>query len=206
MESFWKVVVLFVIVLNPFLLSVYLSNLVDEYSNRAFVSAVVKASLISLAVFSIFSFTGEKFFRDILQVRYGSFLVLGGLIFLIISLQYLLQGAKALTLLRGDPKTVEAAIAMPFMIGPGTISVAVLAGSRLETHWLGVLAIAVGLVITVLFLLVMKAILNFVKTRDEVVVQRYYDIVGRFSSLVIGTISVDMIIRGVEDIMENWGT
>jgi multiple antibiotic resistance protein len=204
MESFTQIVILFVIVLNPFLLSVYLSNLVDEYSNRAFIGAVAKASVISLVVFSIFSFTGETFFRQILQVRYGSFLVLGGLVFLILSLQYLLQGAKALTLLRGDPKTVEAAIAMPFMIGPGTISVAVLAGARLESDWLGVLAIAMGLVITVLFLLIMKTILNFVKTRNEVVVRRYYDIVGRFSSLVMGTISVDMITRGIGDIMEHW--
>jgi small neutral amino acid transporter SnatA (MarC family) len=82
--------------------------------------------------------------------------------------------------------------------------VAVLAGARLESDWLGVLAIAMGLAITVLFLLIMKTILNFVKTRNEVVVRRYYDIVGRFSSLVMGTISVDMITRGISDIMEHW--
>jgi multiple antibiotic resistance protein len=37
-----------------------------------------------------------------------------------------------------------------------------------------------------------------VRKRQERLVERYVDIVGRISALVIGTIAVDMILRGID--------
>jgi multiple antibiotic resistance protein len=70
-------------------------------------------------------------------------------------------------------------------------------GSRLP-QWVACLSILVALALSCLFLLIAKLLFDFVKQRNEAIIERYMEICGRVSAILIGTIAVDMIMRGID--------
>lgn len=199
MEPFIKSVTLMVVLLNPFLMSLYLADLIDELDNRQFTRVLTRGAIIATTVFVVFALTGDAFFSKVLQVRFASFLIFGGVIFLVIALRYFSVGAEALRGLRGDPQFLEGSVAMPFMIGPGTISASVLTGLRLPAGQ-SIIAILTSMVLAVGSLWIFKTLLDYVRRHNETLLRRYYDIVGRFSAFIIGSIAVEMIVQGWERI------
>lgn len=207
-QAFFGSVALLLVLLNPFMMTVYLLDLIRSMNSGRMARVLLRASLISLAVFCGFAWAGDAVFTEILQVQFGSFLVFGGIIFLIIAVRAMVFGARLMSELRGEPEHIAGAVAMPFMIGPGTVSGAILAGARLPVP-MAFLAIAVALVVVVVGVMALKWLHDVVQTRNEALVERYVDIVGRATTVVIGTIAVDMIFRGVEMFLlriQNGGT
>ena len=86
---------------------------------------------------------------------------------------------------------------MPFMVGPGTVSASILAGARLPLPW-ALAAIATAMAVTVIGLTLLKSIHTRLKASHAKLVDRYIDLVGRASALLIGTIAIDMILTGIE--------
>lgn len=129
MEDFYlRSFLLFFSLFNPFLMSIYLLELIRGLPTSTFAYVLLRGSVISGCVFMVFSWQGEAFFRDYLQVRFASFQIFGGIVFLLIGLRYVFQGADAINdLMKGTPETIAGSIAMPIMIGPGT-------GQRLGGH------------------------------------------------------------------------
>ena len=196
-KAFVDSFLLLFMLLNPFLLSVYLHDLIEKLDQSTFRHALVRGMLISFAVFAIFAVAGDAIFSRVLQVRFAAFLIFGGVVFLIIAIRYVLIGSAAIRELRGSAEHVSGSIAMPFLIGPGTVSASVLAGSR-QSALFAVLSIAVALTAAILAVLTIKRLHDVVRQSHERLVDRYIDIVGRISALVIGTIAVDMILRGID--------
>lgn len=194
---FLEAATLLFVLLNPFLMTIYLLDLISQLDGPTFRKVMFRGTCISFVVFSIFALTGDAVFRDVLQVRFAAFLVFGGVIFLIIAVRFVMLGTEAITQLRGDPQYVAGSVAMPFMIGPGTISASVLAGAHLPSS-LAVAAVATALMGTALGVFVLKGVHDWVRKRHESLVQRYVDMVGRIAALVIGTISIEMLMQGVE--------
>ncbi len=190
---FESAVLLFVL-LNPFLLCIYLLELIQELDVRRFGRVLVRAAVISGAVFVFFACAGDAVFSRVLHVRFCAFQVFGGIVFLVIAIRFVLVGGQAVSSLRGTAEHLAGSIAMPFMIGPGTVSASVIAGTRLPVA-LAILAIAAAPITTVL---VLKVLHDFVRARNERLVERYVEIIGRVSALVIGTIAVEMILQGVD--------
>ena len=114
-----------------------------------------------------------------------------------IGLRYVFSGAHAIESLRDNPTAMAGSIAMPIMIGPGTVSAAVVIGTRMSLP--GAAAVIVGtLALTVTLLVVMKIAHDRLKERHAAITDRYIDLVGRMSALLIGTIAVDMIVTGLQ--------
>jgi multiple antibiotic resistance protein len=189
--------VLLLVILNPFALSVYLLEILRHQSAATVGHIMLRASAISGVVFLTFALLGNHIFQDVLQARFASFQIFGGILFLLIALRFMLGGTETLVALRGTPSHVAGSVAMPFMIGPGTVSASVLAGSRLSPLW-SVVAILVALVLTTLIVLLAKLVFDRVRARSSALVERYTEIIGRVSALVIGTIACEMILRGLE--------
>ncbi|HVJ21395.1 MAG TPA: MarC family protein [Polyangiaceae bacterium] len=186
---------LLLVLLNPFALSVYLIELIHKLDPGTLLRVVLRAGLISGAVFAVFALTGVGFFERVLQVRFASFQIFGGLLFLVIALRFVVSGGRAMHALRGEnPEHLAGAVAMPFMIGPGTVGASVIIGRR--SGAMSLLAIALALLATVLFLLASKWTYDRLRDRNARLVARYVDIVGRVTALVIGTIAVQMILNG----------
>lgn len=197
LEPTFDTIVLLFVLLNPFLLSVYLIDLIHDMDFTRFSHVLFRGSLIAFGVFLLFAAAGESIFAAVLHVRYASFLFFGGLVFLVVALRYVLQGENALRELRGGPVQIEGSIAMPFMIGPATVSASILAGST-QAIWGAAIAIFIALLLTLAGVLLFKRLHDFVKTRNEVFIERYTMIVGRISALIIGTYAVDMILKAIE--------
>jgi small neutral amino acid transporter SnatA (MarC family) len=188
---------LLMVLLNPFLMSIYLLDLIESLEDRVFRSILIRGALIATAVFCAFAAGGDATFSEFLQVRFASFLIFGGILFLIIGLRFALQGTATLVQLRGAPEHVAGSIAMPFMVGPGTVSASVLAGAQLPLAW-AFLSIATAMLTIVCGLLILKLLHTRLKKRNAALLDRYVDVVGRASALLIGTIAVDMILKGLE--------
>jgi len=185
------------VLLNPFLMSIYLLDLIEQLDSRTFTHTLGRGALIATAVFCAFAVGGDAIFADLLQVRFASFLIFGGILFLLIGIRFAQQGSGALGELRGRPEHIAGSIAMPFMVGPGTVSASVFAGAHLPIGW-ALVSIVGAMVVTVAGLAAIKLAHEHLRTRNAALVDRYIDVVGRVSALLIGTIAVDMILRGID--------
>jgi len=193
--------------LNPFLMSVYLLDLITDLPREMFVKVLARGALVSAIVFSLFAWTGDAIFSDVLHVRFASFQVFGGIIFLAIGVRFVFSGADAMRTMRGQPEHIAGSIAMPFMIGPGTVSASVVVGARLPVAD-SVMVIFATLAATVALVAAIKLAHDYLKERNARVVDRYIEIVGRISALLIGTFAVEMIFEGLgtwlEDTAPKW--
>lgn len=203
LEAFIKSTTLLIVLLNPFLMSIYLLDLIESLDSKTFISTLVRGVVIATVVFAMFAIGGDAIFSDLFQVRFASFLIFGGIVFVVIGLRFIQAGPQALSELRGDPEHIAGSIAMPFMIGPGTVSASVLAGARLPAGW-AVASIGVSMLVMVVGLLIIKWLYGVVKDRNAGLVSRYVDIIGRASALFIGTIAVDMMLTGFEIWWKAW--
>jgi small neutral amino acid transporter SnatA (MarC family) len=138
------------------------------------VRVLLRGSLISVAVFAIFAWSGDAFFSDVLQVRFASFQIFGGIVFLLIGARLVLTGADAMRAMRGQPEHIAGSIAMPFIIGPGTVSASVVVGARLPVLH-GIAVIAVALAITVALVTAIKVAHDFLKERNARLFDRYIE-------------------------------
>jgi len=197
-HNFTSSILLLLMLLNPFLLIIYLLDLVQDLDAAEFRRVLVRAGLISSSVFTLFALLGDVIFEDLLQARFASFQIFGGVIFLLIGIQFVFTGPGALRKIRGAPEHVAGSIAMPIMIGPGTVSASILAGSKLPPLLAtGGIFGAVGL--TVLVMIFLKGLHDFVKPRNEKLIERYVEVMGRITALVVGTFSIEMIMQGLGD-------
>jgi len=204
MEALAESFLLLFVLLNPFILSVYLWELVQSLTLARFARQLLRACGISLVIFLLFAWGGDAIFEDVLQLRFASFLIFGGITFLIIGIRLILGVGPPVEALSARGGHTPAAIAIPFLVGPGTISASVLAGSRLD---LSTAAAAIGAALAAAWLamLVIKALHDFVRTRNEVLISRYSEIVGRVTTLFTGSFAIEMILNGIERWLATYG-
>lgn len=197
MEQFVQSFLLIFVLLNPFIMSVYLLSLIKEVQIGQFTHLMIRAGLISFCVFFLFAWLGEVIFDNVLQVRFLAFMIFGGITFLIIGVRLILGIGPPISSINPQSSEIAGAIAMPFIVGPGTISASVIAGTRLGLV-MATLAVALGLICALGSIVVFKKVHDFVHTRKEKYVERYVEIAGRITALFTGSFAVDMILKGIE--------
>jgi multiple antibiotic resistance protein len=196
MTDFIRSATLMLVLLNPFLVIIYLVDMVEKLDRKRFTQVLVRGSLIATVVFCCFAILGDMIFSSIIQAQFASFQIFGGVIFLLIGLQFVFYGPQAIVALRGESAGLAGAIAMPVLIGPGTISASVVIGKRHEALYACATIIA-AVFISVVIMLALKALHDFVRPRNEPVIRRYFEIAGRITALYVGTIAVEMIMQGL---------
>ncbi|MDO7245779.1 MarC family protein [Acinetobacter pittii] len=200
-SPFISTFILFFSLLNPFLMSIYMIGLIRHTDTKVFNKALIQGGLIAYAVFLLFAWGGEAIFNRYLNVRFESFQIFGGLIFLVIGYRYVFQGADTIGEMRGAPEHLAGMVAMPFMIGPGTISAAVVTGMSMPLVEAAIV-IALVLFLSCSVLIAMKFSHDHLRYSHAKYIDRYFDIVGRLAALLIGTIAVDMIVNGVTRLID----
>jgi len=187
---------LLLVLLNPFLVIIYLIDVVQKLDRKQFVRVLIRAGLIATAVFCCFAVLGDTVFSSVMHVNFASFQIFGGVVFLLIGLQFVFRGPAAIEILRGESQHLTGAIAMPILIGPGTISASVIIGQRHEMMpACGVVLAAV--LVSILIMIGLKSLHDFVRPKREQLIQRYIEIAGRITALFVGTVSVEMIMQGI---------
>ncbi|MBN1408198.1 MAG: MarC family protein [Calditrichaceae bacterium] len=203
MTEFLKSTTLLLVLLNPFLVIVYLIDVVQKLEKKQFRNVLIRAGLISSAVFCAFAILGDAVFADLMQAQFASFQIFGGIIFLLIGTQFVFRGPTAIEILRGESQFIAGALAMPVLIGPGTISASVVIGKRLEPVY-ACLAVIVSVIICLFTIALLKSLHDFVRPRRETLIERYIEIAGRITALVVGTIAIDMIMQGIRSWVDNF--
>lgn len=188
--------VLLLVLLNPFLLIIYLIDVVQKLESRQFAIVLIRAGVIATAVFWFFAILGDAVFSNVLQAEFASFQIFGGIVFLLIGLQFVFRGPTAIEILRGESEHLAGAIAMPILIGPGTISASVIIGKRHDVIS-ACLAVLVTVLISIGIMIGLKALHDHVRPKREPLIQKYIEIAGRITALFVGTVSVEMIMQGI---------
>ncbi len=189
-------IVLLLVLLNPFLLIVYLIDIVKKKNIKEFSRILLRAGLISFIVFTSFAILGDTIFNHVFNASFASFQIFGGIVFLLTGIQFVFKGSASIETLRGESKHIVGAIAMPIFIGPGTISYSVLIGERLsKTN--AILAIALTLIICISIIMLLKKLHDKIHGKKEELIEQYIDISGRVIALLLGTVSIELIMSGI---------
>lgn len=183
--------------INPFLVIIYLVDVVESLEKATFRKILIRAGLIASAVFCVFALLGDAIFSRYMQVEFASFQIFGGIIFLLIGVQFVFRGPRAIEVLRGESAHIAGAIAMPVLIGPGSISASVIIGKRHDPMLAcGIILIAVFISLTTIILL--KTVHDRVRPQRERLIERYIEVAGRILALFAGTVAIDMIMQGIK--------
>lgn len=197
MEEFGRSILILLVLLNPFFVIVYLIDIFEKLDSKQFRRVLIRAGLISALVFSAFAGLGDAVFKGVFQVQFASFQIFGGVVFLLIGLQFVFKGPTSIELLRGESKHIAGAIAMPVLIGPGTISASVVIGQRSDIIT-GVTSIVTAVFLCILVIIGLKYVHDHIRKKNEELVQRYFDVAGRVGALFVGSVAIEMIMQGVE--------
>jgi multiple antibiotic resistance protein len=188
-------------VLNPFALCLYLTGVMDQFDLTGFLRVFLRASAISLVAFWAFAAAGEPLLVDYLSVRPEALRAFGGVVFFVVAYGYVTRGHGAVEFLRGEVGRLPGAIALPFMIGAGTITQAILIGkSHRGPAALAVIALGIGTCVVVVT--GFKFVRDRMREAHEATLERYVDILARVNGLVIGAVSTQMVVLGVRSLWE----
>jgi len=196
MSEHFKSAVLLFTLLNPFLILIYLVEMVKELAIKPFAQIVINAGLVASVVYSLFAILGDAIFGDIVQAEFASFQIFGGVILFIIGLQFVFRGPMSMTMLKSKSGYSVGAVAMPVLIGPGTISASLVIGKR-HDQLEAIAVIFSSVALAIIVVIVLKSLHDFVLPRNEPLINRYIEITGRISALYVGTVAVEMIMKGL---------
>jgi len=205
MDQFTRSILLMFVLLNPFILSVYLIDVIRDLTFPILARHLIRAAIVSLVAFWTFAILGDAVFEDVLQLRFPSFLIFGGVTFLIIGIRLILGGGPPMEGLRPDSAGISGAIAMPLMIGPGTISASVVTGSRLPQGQ-AILSILIAVVAMTVSILVFKMVHDYVRDRNEPLVHKYLEVAGRMTTLFTGSFAIEKNMNGLQGWLQIFAT
>lgn len=191
--------VAFIVIVNPFALSLYLTGVMDDLSTGDFYRVLAWASFLSLGIFVVFASFGEWIIIDFLAVDPDALRIFGGLIIAVVAYGYVIRGYKSLELLRGSLEELPSAIAVPFMVGAGSLTKSILLGRNhaLLTSWVIIFA---GVVLSFVVVLLFKTLRDHIRKAYEKVFDRYVSMLSRMNGLLLGAVSMDMIVTGIRDV------
>ncbi|WP_430809657.1 MULTISPECIES: MarC family protein [unclassified Carboxylicivirga] len=195
--NFLNSILLLLVLLNPFLLIVYLIDIVKSKSMYVFTRILIRAGLMSFVAFSAFAILGDSIFSNVFNAQMASFQIFGGVIFLLTGIQFVFKGNASIESLRGESKYVAGAIAMPIFIGPGTISYSVIIGEQLDKP-MALLAIACAILLCISIIMLLKVVHDRIQTKKEELIEQYIDIAGRVIAMLLGTVSIELIMSGLD--------
>lgn len=106
MSHFLNNVLFFFLLFNPFLMSIYLIDLIKDVSPKRFSIILLRATIISSCVFIPVALIGEPLFDRYLFARFSSFQIFGGIVFVVIGLRFMFHGADSIRKIRGPAEHV----------------------------------------------------------------------------------------------------
>jgi multiple antibiotic resistance protein len=194
-----KAIIGFLVLLNPIALYIYLQPVSRELATWTFMKVLIRASLLSLAIFAFFAYSGDYIFSEILQIRFEAFRIFGGIVFFIIAVMYIVHGRKAIIEMREDIHDLANEIALPFMVGAGTISYSVIIGHKflmLQASFMLFVILTVNAACIYALLYFRTLLRPTMKIAFDKTMGMFMRLIGFF----VGAIGVDMIVTGINNL------
>ncbi len=194
-------IVSFLVMLNPFALFLYLKPVMKDLSDADFRSVFIKASIISFCIYLVFLLFGDLVFQKVFRINFESFRIFGGIVLFSFSYMFIVQGKKAFIQIKGDLHDLASEIALPFMVGAGTISLTVLMSEQLQL-WQGIVALALIMLINYLIIMGLKLVRRGMRSKKfQMAFDKIMELLLRINGFFLGAIGVDMVVTGVSNVM-----
>lgn len=196
-----ELIIIFVVMLNPFALLSYLEPLKQDLSGKKFNYVLFKASLISFIVYAIFVFGGNFLFERVFQINFESFRIFGGIIIFSFAFHYIMSGDKGILKFKSSLDDLASDIALPFMVGAGTISVVMLMTHTLST-WNSLIAIGIALATNFLIIFLLGHMKDIIPSEKmKYVFDENMSIFIRIMGFFSGAIGLNMVITGIQNLV-----
>lgn len=188
-----------IVMLNPFALFLYLDPIRKELDHKQFITVILKASLISLAVCYLFFFSGEFLFKQVFMIDFESFRIFGGIIIFSFAYFYIVKGQKALIMMKENLDDLASEIALPFMVGAGTISLSILTSYR-HSKLTGIFILFLAFGINFLSIYILKIFRDSLEgKRLKTAYDKNMEVLMRLNGFFIGAIGINMILTGIKN-------
>jgi len=109
-----------------------------------------------------------------------------------------MQGSKTLTTMKESLEDLSSEIALPFMVGAGTISMSVLVGYR-HTTVTSLIMFVIIMLVNYAVIVSLKSVMDYLdKKMQKLILYKYSNVLVRINGFILGAIGVDMVIKGVQ--------
>ena len=192
-----ELAVSFLIMINPFAQVLYLKCVIDDLDVKTFSLVYAKASIISLVIYVIFALIGDEIFTRFFKIRFESFKIFGGIIIFAYAFSFIMYGAKSMIQTKENLDDLASEIALPFMVGSGTLYLSILIG-RMAGSFSVILSIFFSVIIvnySLVWLFVFMK--DQFRQRQQIVFDKYMGILMRLNGFFMGAIGVHMILDGI---------
>lgn len=201
--NFFTAVFAFMLMLNPFALFLYLKPVMQDLTNGQFRRVFFQATLISFLIFLVFYFFGDFIFENIFQINFEAFRIFGGVILFSFAYLFIVRGQKGFIQIKEDLDDLASEIALPFMVGAGTISLSILIGEQLDLLQ-GLLALTVTMILNYGLVIGLKEFRGRIEAKKfRVAFDKNMEILTRINGFFIGAIGVNMIAVGLDNMLMN---
>lgn len=195
-----SVILGFLVMLNPFALFLYLRPVMQDISHQQFLAVFTRASFISLVIFLIFLLFGDIIFEKVFKIHFDAFRIFGGIILFSLAYLYIVKGQRGFIQVRENLDDLASEIALPFMVGAGTISLSILMGDQLMIYE-GILSLIIIMIINFVCVIGLKEIRARISSgKLQIAFDKNMEILMRINGFFIGAIGVDMIVRGIQNL------
>ncbi|WP_266204559.1 MarC family protein [Pontibacter kalidii] len=191
----------FLVMLNPFALFLYLKPVMSDLSNADFKAVFLKASLISFGIYLVFLLFGDVVFQTVFRINFESFRIFGGVVLFSFAYIFIVQGKQAFIQIKGDLHDLASEIALPFMVGAGTISLTVLMSEQLVL-WQGILSLAIIMLVNFAIIMGLKNIRRSMRSKKvQLAFDKNMELLLRVNGFFLGAIGIDMIVTGIRNLV-----
>jgi MarC family membrane protein len=160
---------------------------------------ILRECLIAYAVLVAFAFFGDSIL-SVLSVSYRSLNIAGGVILFLIAIRMVFRTAEALFGELPGEEPLIVPLAIPSIAGPGAIATVVLLVSRAPDRMSeSIAAITIAIAVSMLTL-------GFAERLSSLLGERVLTALERLIGLLLTTLAVEMLLRGVETFIRELGT
>jgi multiple antibiotic resistance protein len=185
--------------LNPFALFLYLEPIRKDLTHKSFMLVIFKATLISFFICLVFFFSGDVIFRRVFMIDFESFRIFGGIIIFSYAYFFIVKGQKALIMIKENLDDLASEIALPFMVGAGTISLSILLSQK-HTMWIGALSLFIIFSVNFLVLFFLKKFRDSIEGKKfKTAFDKNMEVLLRLNGFFIGAIGINMVLTGIQN-------
>ncbi len=145
MQAMLSTSIAFFVMLNPFAMFVILEPLRRNMERKSFTTMLGRASFNSVVIFILFYLVGDVAFTRIFQIEFEAFRIFGGIIIFSFAYVYIVKDKTTLIQPKTNINDLAIDVSIPFMVGAGTISFAILLAKNTPNVISGIMVI-IGIV------------------------------------------------------------
>lgn len=194
-----ELIIYFLALLNPFALFIYLLPLKRAVDFRVYSHILARASVIAFIIYAFFAVFGDAFFTSVLKISFDSFRIFGGIVLIAFALSFIIQGKESMITTKGELSKIATEVALPFMVGAGTITLSIILGNRLGAVN-AVFALLIIMLVNFLVVFLLAYFRQALNSKAKDVMDHNLDVFLRINGFIAGAFGVDLVVTGIQNL------